>query len=79
MNISVYRESYKTQHVLTGLIEEWRKIRQHLLYLDRPYGPFEDLRLHPHDLVIGKLAAYGFDKNMICFLFLVALVRVRLF
>ena len=70
-SISAYRESYNTQHVLIRLIEEWRK------NLDNNYfirGVLMDLskasNCIPHDLVIAKLAANGFDKNMICYIYL---------
>ena len=68
--ISAYRESHNTQHVLIRLVEEWRK------NLDKNY--FKEAALMdlskafnciPHDLVIAKLAAYGFDKNMIYYIY----------
>ena len=69
--IYAYRESNKTQHVLMRRIEEWRK------NLDNYYfnGTFlTDLSKAfdciLHDLVIAKLGAYGFDKNIICYIYL---------
>ena len=69
-NLFSYRESYNTQHLLIRLIEEWRK------HLDNNYhigAVLMDLSKAfdciPHDLAIAKLAAYGFDKNMICYIY----------
>ena len=64
--LSAYRKNYSTQHVLLRLIEEWKK------KLDKNYvvgAILIDLSKAfdcvPHDLVIAKLHAYGFDlKSM---------------
>ena len=68
--ISAYREPYNTQYVLIRLIEEWRK------NLDKNYfigAVLMDLSKTfdciPRDPVISKLAAYGFDKNMIYYIY----------
>ena len=67
---SAYRESYNMQHVLIRIIEEWRKdlhnnlfIGTILMYLSKAFDCL------PHDLVIAKLAASGFEKNMICYIY----------
>ena len=64
--ISAYRESYNTQHVLIRLIEEWRKnldndyyIETVLMYLSKAFDCI------PLDLVISKLGAHGFEKDII--------------
>ena len=60
--LSAYRKMYSTQHVLIRLIEEWKN------NLDKNYvvgAVLMDLSKAfdciPHDLIIAKLAAYGFD------------------
>jgi len=66
--ISAYRKGYSSQHVLLKLTEEWRK------HLDRNQivgAVLMDLSKAfdciPHDLLIAKLSAYGFDKNTLKF------------
>ena len=58
------------QHVLVRLIEERRKI------LDNNYiivailiNLLKTFYCIPHDLVIPKLAAYEFDKTMLCYIY----------
>ena len=60
--LSAYRKSYSTQHVLIRLIEEWKG------YLDKNYyvgAVLLDLSKAfgcvPHDLIIAKMHAYGFN------------------
>ena len=62
--LSAYRKCYSTQQVLIRLIEEWKS------KLDKNYvvgAILMDLSKAfdcvPHDLIIAKLAAYGFDSN----------------
>ena len=67
--ISAYRESYNTQHVLIRLIEEWRKILDNNYFIGAVLMDLSKaFDCIPHDLIIAKLAAYGFDKNMICYI-----------
>ena len=64
--LSAYRPNFCTQHVLLRLIEEWRNF----LDCNKVVGAIvTDLSKAfdclPHDLLIAKLAAYGFDHNTI--------------
>ena len=68
--ISGYRKNYNTQHVMIRLLEEWRE------NLDKNYvvgGVLMDLSKAfdciPHDLLLAKLAAYGVDENLLCYIY----------
>ena len=68
--ISAYRKAYSTQHVLINLVEDWRA------KLDKDFvvgAIFIDLSKAfdciPHDLIIAKLHAYGFDENALALIY----------
>ena len=68
--ISAYRKAYSTQHVLINLLEDWRA------KLDKDFvvgAIFMDLSKAfdciPHDLIIAKLHAYGFDENALVLIY----------
>ena len=63
-HITAYRKGHSCQHVLLNLTEEWRK------YIDQNKivgGLLMDLSKAfdclPHELLIAKLEAYGFEKS----------------
>ena len=69
-NTHAYRESYNTQHVLIRLIEEWRKNLDNNYFIGAVLIDLSNVfDCIPHDLVIAKLAAYGFDKKIICYIY----------
>jgi len=68
--ISAYRSSYSTEHVLIRLLEEWRKkldnnfvVGSVLMDLSKAFDCI------PHELLIAKLAAYGFEDSALLLIF----------
>ena len=68
--ICAYRKSYNTQHVLIRLSEEWRKNLDNNYFIGAVLMDFSKaFDCIPDELVIAKLAAHGFDKNMIRYIY----------
>ena len=68
--IAAYRKAYSTQHVLIRMIEEWRVkldndniVGAVLMDLSKAFDCI------PHDLLIPKLHAYGFDENALVLIY----------
>ena len=62
--VSAYRKSYNTQHVFIGLIVEWTKNLDNSYFIETVLTDLSKaFDCIAHDLVIAKLAAYGFDKK----------------
>ena len=64
--ISAYGQNYSTQNVLIHLLEEWREALDNNFIVG---SVFMDLSkafdYFPHDLLIAKLEAYGFDDYLV--------------
>ena len=68
--IAAYRKTYSSSHVLIRLIENWKKhlnnkkiVGTVLMDLSKVFDCI------PHDLLIAKLHAYGFNKKALTFLY----------
>ena len=62
--ISAYRKSYSTQQVIIRLLEEWReKLDRNLIVGAVLMDLSKTFDCIPHDLIISKLAAYGFKRE----------------
>ena len=65
-----FRQGYNTQHCLPVMIEKWKEVLDNdglsgalLTDLSKDFGCIK------HDLLIAKLAAYGFDSHSLSFVF----------
>ena len=62
--IAAYRTAYRTQHVLIKLAEEWKsKLDNNFIVGSVLMDLSKAFDCIPHDLIIAKLHAYGFDEN----------------
>ena len=62
--IAAYRIAYNTQHVLIKLLEEWKsKLDNNFIVGSILMDLSKAFDCIPHDLIIAKLHAYGFDEN----------------
>ena len=68
--IAAYRKAYGTQHVLVRMLEDWKTkldndftVGAILMDLSKAFDCI------PHDLLIAKLHAYGFNENSLFFIY----------
>ena len=68
--ISAYRKSFSTEHVLNTLLEDWRN----KLDNNNVAGAFSTelskaFACIPHDLLVTKLDAYGFNRDTVAYIY----------
>ena len=68
--VSAYRKGHSMQHVLVRLIEEWKKglddgylVGSIIMDLSKAFDCI------PHDLLIAKLVAYGFERSALKYIY----------
>ena len=68
--VSAYRSSYSTQYVILRLLEEWREnldsdflVGCVLMDLSKAFDCI------PHELLLAKLSAYGFDNKALAYIY----------
>ena len=68
--IAAYRKAYSTQHVLIRLVEDWRsKLDNDYLIVAILMDLSKAFDCIPHDLLIAKLHAYGFDEDALALIY----------
>ena len=68
--IAAYRESYRTNHVLIRLIENWKKACDEKLLAGTVLMDLSKaFECIPHDLIIAKLHAYAFSQKTVTFIY----------
>ena len=69
-DLSTYRASYSTQHVLLRLIEEWKTNLDNIFVVG---AVLMDLSIAfdcmSHDLLIAKLSTYGFEEKTLIYIY----------
>ena len=68
--IFAYRKNYSTQHVITRLVEEWReRLDENFVVGSVLTDLSKAFNCIVHDLLIAKLAAYGFSNTALCYVY----------
>ena len=68
--IAAYRKTYSSSHVLITLIENWKKDLDNKKIVGTVFMDLSKaFDCIPHELLIAKLHAYGFNKKVLTFLY----------
>ena len=68
--ISAYRKKYSSNHVLINLIETWKKQLDNKLFVGAVLMDLSKaFDCVPHDLLIAKMQAYGFENETLKFFY----------
>ena len=68
--IFAYRKNYSTQHVITRLVEEWReRLDENFVVGAMLTDLSKAFNCIVHDLLIAKLAAYGFSNTALRYVY----------
>ena len=68
--ISAYRKSFSTEHVLIRLLEDWRnKLDNNNVVGAAVTDLSKDFDFIPHDLLVAKLDAYGFNRDTVAYIY----------
>ena len=64
--VGVYRKQNSSQHILTCLLDEWKKkADQNKIVGAVSFDLFEDFYCIPYEFLIAELDAYGFNKEVL--------------
>ena len=78
--ISTYRKSYNSQHVLIRLIEEWREYFNKDIFVGAVITDLSKVfDCIPHDLLIAKLEAYGLGEKVLSYIFCISQAEINVF
>ena len=69
--VATYRKYYSSSRVLIGLVENWKRELDNKKYVGAILmDSSKAFDCIPHELLIAKMDAYGFNENALTFFFL---------
>ena len=68
--MEAYRKPYSRQHIIICLLEEWKmQLDQNKIAGTALLDIFKVFHCTPHDPLIAKLDIYGFNKEVLSFMY----------